>query len=109
MVRIEIPYKNISKVGNQNKKFKFSIEKAFGHIFYHLVKFKGSECIQYKPVEQTLPFFISYVYWPQLNPYIVTSMAYVLEGSVYFPIWQVFGNNASAQNFEPIVNTRRKW
>ena len=46
--------------------------------------------------------------WPRLNPYIATSMAFALFDSVHLPVGQVFGNNCSAQNFEPIAKARKK-
>ena len=46
--------------------------------------------------------------WPRLNPYIASSMAYILLDSVNIPAGQVFGSNASAQNFEQIAKARKK-
>ena len=45
--------------------------------------------------------------WPRLNPYIATSMAFALFDAVHLPAGQVFGSNASAQNFEPIAKARK--
>ena len=45
--------------------------------------------------------------WPRLNPYIAPSMAYKLLDCINIPAGQVFGNNASAQNFEPIAKARK--
>ena len=46
--------------------------------------------------------------WPRLNPYIATSMAYILSNCVNIPAGQVFGSNASAQNFEQLAKARKK-
>ena len=45
--------------------------------------------------------------WPKLNPYIASSMAYVLLDALCIPLEQVFGNNTSAQNFEQIALARQ--
>ena len=45
--------------------------------------------------------------WPRLNLHIATSMAFTLFDSIHLPAGQVFGNNSSAQNFEPISKARK--
>ena len=44
--------------------------------------------------------------WPRLNPFVSSAFSFLFFGTLYIPVGQVFGDNTSAQNFEPIAKAR---